>query len=148
MPKKRCPPYYAGLEADKKKAKKVKEVVEGGQIQSGYYQLPQIKEDVNRFILFKTSKKGGATLIYIEGELGSRRSGNHVVYEKELIHKIMNMKQLIVLLGILVSLTGYAQENARQDTTLLLNGRKIVIERARWKSKSETLRRIIAWRYD
>lgn len=57
------------LEADKKKAKKVKEVVSGGQIQSGYYQLPQLKEDVNRFILFKTGKKGSATLIYIEGEL-------------------------------------------------------------------------------
>lgn len=46
------------LDADKKKAKKVKEVVAGGQIQSGYYQLPQLKEDVNRFILFKTGKKG------------------------------------------------------------------------------------------
>ena len=57
------------LEADKKKAKKVKEVVAGGQIQSGYYQLPQLKEDVNRFILFKTGKKGTASLIYIEGEL-------------------------------------------------------------------------------
>ena len=51
------------LDADKKKAKKVKEVVAGGQIQSGYYQLPQLKEDVNRFILFKTGKKGSATLI-------------------------------------------------------------------------------------
>ena len=57
------------LDADKKKAKKVKEVVAGGHIQSGYYQLPQLKEDVNRFILFKTGKKGSATLIYIEGEL-------------------------------------------------------------------------------
>ena len=57
------------LEADKRKAGKVKEVVAGGQIQSGYYQLPQLKEDVNRFILFKTGKKGSATLIYIEGEL-------------------------------------------------------------------------------
>lgn len=57
------------LEADKKKAKKVKEVVTGGQIKSGYYQLPQLKEDINRFILFKTGKKDSATLIYIEGEL-------------------------------------------------------------------------------
>ena len=55
--------------ADKKKAKKVKEVVSNGQIKSGYYQLPQLKEDVNRFILFKTGKKDSATLIYIEGEL-------------------------------------------------------------------------------
>ncbi|KAA6317655.1 hypothetical protein EZS27_032221 [termite gut metagenome] len=57
------------LEADKKKAKKVKEVVFGGQIQSGYYQLPQTVEDMNRFILFKTGEKGTVTLIYIEGEL-------------------------------------------------------------------------------
>ena len=57
------------LEADKRKARKVKEVVAGGQIQSGYYQLPQLKEDVNRFILFNTGKIGSATLIYIEGEL-------------------------------------------------------------------------------
>lgn len=57
------------LEADKKKAKKVKEVVANGEIKSGYYQLPQLKEDVNRFILFKTGKKGSSTLIYIEGEL-------------------------------------------------------------------------------
>ena len=45
------------LEADKRKARKVKEVVAGGQIQSGYYQLPQLKEDVNRFILFKPARK-------------------------------------------------------------------------------------------
>lgn len=63
------PVILKSLEADKKKAKKVKEVVSGGQIQSGYYQLPQLKEDVNRFILFKTGQKGTATLIYIEGEL-------------------------------------------------------------------------------
>lgn len=47
----------------------------------------------------------------------------------------MNMKQLIVLLAMLVSLTGYAQENARQDTTLLLNGRKIVIKERDGKVK-------------
>lgn len=63
------PTILRSLEADKKKAKKVKEVVSGGQIQSGYYQLPPLKEDVNRFILFKTGKRGTASLIYIEGEL-------------------------------------------------------------------------------
>lgn len=57
------------LEIDKKKAKKVKEVISGGEIQSGYYQLPQVKEDINRFILFKSGKNEAATLIYIEGEL-------------------------------------------------------------------------------
>lgn len=57
------------LETDKQQAKKVKEVLVGGQIQSGYYQLPQVNENINRFILFKTDKKGGGTLIYLEGEL-------------------------------------------------------------------------------
>lgn len=57
------------IEADKKQAKKVKEVVVGGRIQTGYYQLPQVVEGINRFILFKTDKKGGATLIYLEGAL-------------------------------------------------------------------------------
>jgi hypothetical protein len=59
------------LETDKKKAKKVKEVISAGQIQSGYYQLPQTVEDMNRFILFKTGEKGTVTLIYIEGELNA-----------------------------------------------------------------------------
>ena len=63
------PMILRSLEADKKNAKKVKEVVAEGQIKSGYYQLPQIKKDINRFILFKTGKKDSATLIYIEGEL-------------------------------------------------------------------------------
>jgi hypothetical protein len=51
--------------------KKIKEIIEGGQLVSGYYQLPSRKEDLNRFILFKLSKKGAATLVYIEGELES-----------------------------------------------------------------------------
>ena len=45
------------LDADKKKAKKVKEVVAGGQIQSGYYQLPQLKEDVTGSSCSKPVKK-------------------------------------------------------------------------------------------
>lgn len=63
------PDILESLEEDRKRAKKVKEVVSEGQIQSGYYQLPQMKEDINRFILFKTGKKGSATLIYLEGAL-------------------------------------------------------------------------------
>ena len=54
------PSILRSLGADKKKAKKVKEGVEDGQIQSGYYQLPQLKEDVDRINLFQTGKKGGA----------------------------------------------------------------------------------------
>ncbi len=65
------PDILSSLEEDKKQAKKVKEVVVGGQIQSGYYQLPQLKEHINRFILFRVGKKGSASLIYLEGELES-----------------------------------------------------------------------------
>lgn len=57
------------LENDKKKAKKIKEMVTDGQLISGFYHLPQEQEDVNRFILYKDSKKKLTTLIYIEGEL-------------------------------------------------------------------------------
>ena len=57
------------LESDKKRAKKIKEIIEEGEVKSGYYQLPPQKGEINRFILFKTGKKGSATLLYIEGEL-------------------------------------------------------------------------------
>ncbi len=57
------------LEADKQQARKVKEVVAGGEVQSGYYQLSQQKKEINRFILYRTGKKNSATLIYIEGKL-------------------------------------------------------------------------------
>ena len=68
---KALPDIYRCLEADKQHARKIKEVVSNGQIQSGYYQLPPIKDSINRFILFRTGKKGDATLIYIEGEIDS-----------------------------------------------------------------------------
>ena len=51
--------------------RKIKEVVTDGHIQSGYYQLPPVKDKINRFILFRLGKKGEATLIYIEGEIDS-----------------------------------------------------------------------------
>lgn len=59
------------LEADQKGARKIKEVTDDGGIISAYYQLPSVKEEVNRFILFKVNKKGVVTLVYIEGELDS-----------------------------------------------------------------------------
>jgi hypothetical protein len=49
------------LEADKKLAHRVKEVITNGLISSGYYQLP------NGYILFKIGDDGTATLIYMEG---------------------------------------------------------------------------------
>lgn len=59
------------LEADQKGARKIKEVTDDGGIISAYYQLPTVKEDINRFVLFKVNKKGVITLVYIEGELDS-----------------------------------------------------------------------------
>jgi len=59
------------LEADQKGARKIKEITDDGGIISAYYQLPSVKEDLNRFVLFKVSKKGSITLVYIEGELDS-----------------------------------------------------------------------------
>ena len=68
---KALPDIYRCLEADREYAKKIKEVVTDGRIQSGYYQLPPVKDQTNRFILFRLGKKGEATLIYIEGEIDS-----------------------------------------------------------------------------
>ena len=59
------------LDADQEGARKIKEVTDDGGIISAYYQLPAMREGLNRFILFKISKKGVMTLVYIEGELDS-----------------------------------------------------------------------------
>jgi predicted transcriptional regulator len=59
------------LEADQKGARKIKEVTDDGGIISAYYQLPSVKEELNRFVLFKVNRKGVLTLVYIEGELDS-----------------------------------------------------------------------------
>lgn len=59
------------LEADQKGARKIKEITDDGGIVSAYYQLPSVKPDLNRFVLFKVNKKGVITLVYIEGELDS-----------------------------------------------------------------------------
>lgn len=59
------------IDQDKKRAKKIKETILDGKLQSGYYQLSQIQKGTNRFILFKINQKQKATLIYIEGTLDS-----------------------------------------------------------------------------
>lgn len=59
------------LEADQKGARKIKEVTDDGGVISAYYQLPGVEPDINRFVLFKVSKKGVITLVYIEGDLDS-----------------------------------------------------------------------------
>ncbi len=76
------------LEADKKKAKKVKEVVSNGQIKSGYYQLPQLKEDVNRFILFKNRKERFGYPYLYRRRTGCRRPDHHVIHEERIKKQI------------------------------------------------------------
>ncbi|HEY5570563.1 MAG TPA: DUF6108 family protein [Bacteroidales bacterium] len=57
---------------DKKKAKNIKEVINKGLVVSGYYQLiAKTDKGMNRFILFKVSRKGSVSLVYIEGKLDS-----------------------------------------------------------------------------
>lgn len=57
------------LAEDKRKAKKIREVVDNGTVVSGYYQMPSKDGKTNRYILFSKGPKGSGTLIYIEGAL-------------------------------------------------------------------------------
>lgn len=40
------------LKADRKAAKKIREVVDNGKMTSGYYMMPQQEKGINRYILF------------------------------------------------------------------------------------------------
>lgn len=71
------------LEADKKLARKIKEVVSSGIISSGYYQLPFDNNRLNRYILFKISNEGIATLIYMEGGSESEELINNIFIKKK-----------------------------------------------------------------
>lgn len=59
-------PYLA---ADKKKARKIREVIEEGQLVSGYYMMPPLQGGINRYILFSNVGGSKGTVIYIEGAL-------------------------------------------------------------------------------
>lgn len=59
-------PYLA---ADKKSAKKVREVVEEGRIVSGYYMMAPLRGGINRYILFSNVGGHKGAVIYIEGTL-------------------------------------------------------------------------------
>lgn len=56
------------VDADRKQAKKIREVVKDGHVVSGYYMLPPI-EGRNRYILFMRENEHAGVLIYIEGNL-------------------------------------------------------------------------------
>ena len=66
------------LETDKQQAYQIKEVINNGIISSGYYQLPEQKNQINRYILFKIGNDGTATLIYMEGGNDSEELINRV----------------------------------------------------------------------
>ena len=57
------------LKADRKAAKKIREVVENGKMVSGYYMMAPLSNGNNRFILFSNPNKSKGTVIYIEGYL-------------------------------------------------------------------------------
>ena len=57
------------LKQDRKNAKKVREIVEDGQVTSGYYLMKPVKSGTNRYILFKKGENQNGTVIYIEGSL-------------------------------------------------------------------------------
>jgi len=57
------------LAKDRAKAKKIREIVSDGVIESGYYQMPSVKNGINRYILFHRENTERGVLIYIEGHL-------------------------------------------------------------------------------
>lgn len=57
------------LKADRKAAKKIREVVDNGKMTSGYYMMAPLEKGINRYILFSNPSSNKGTVIYIEGEL-------------------------------------------------------------------------------
>ncbi len=57
------------LKADRKQAKKIREVVEDGRITGGYYMMPALPSGMERYILFSNGSRGEGSLIYIEGHI-------------------------------------------------------------------------------
>ena len=58
------------LNADRKKARKIREIVDDGKVTSGYYMLPPLPSGYNRYILFSNTPNDSGAIIYIEGTLG------------------------------------------------------------------------------
>ncbi len=58
------------LNSDRKKARKIREIVDNGKITSGYYMLPPLPSGLNRYILFSNLTNNSGAIIYIEGTLG------------------------------------------------------------------------------
>ena len=58
------------LNADRKRAKKIREVVVDGTVTGGYYQMPPLKNGLNRYVLFRHAEDGTGAVVYMEGTLG------------------------------------------------------------------------------
>lgn len=67
--KKNAPAVETYLKEDRRRAKKIREVMDNGRIASGYYMMPPNNDGTNRYILFSNTDNGGGAVIYIEGWL-------------------------------------------------------------------------------
>ena len=57
------------LEGDRRAARKIREVVNDGRVQSGYYMMAPLSDGVNRYVLFSKQANNSGAVIYIEGKL-------------------------------------------------------------------------------
>ena len=57
------------VEADRKQAKKIREVIHDGKVQSGCLMMPPTRKGHNRFIIFTNPINGTLAIIYIEGKV-------------------------------------------------------------------------------
>lgn len=57
------------LKADRKRAKKIREVVEDGRITGGYYMMAPLPSGLQRYVLFNNGSRGRGAIIYIEGNI-------------------------------------------------------------------------------
>ena len=57
------------VEADRKQAKKIREVIHDGKVQSGCLMMPPTRKGHNRFVVFTNSINGTGAVIYIEGKV-------------------------------------------------------------------------------
>lgn len=67
---KRYAKEIAGIvEADRKQAKKIREVIHDGKVQSGCLMMPPTRKGHNRFVVFTNPINGTGAVIYIEGKV-------------------------------------------------------------------------------
>lgn len=57
------------LKADRKHAKKIREVVEDGHITGGYYMMTPLASGMQRYVLFGKGPRNQGAIVYIEGNI-------------------------------------------------------------------------------